>query len=275
LSQCHNIARLIPRDTDKQTCTHHQIDIDPMPDAFDAYDDFFGNKTFYFSVEHSHKKLEVTVTTEIEKEPAPALEQDFVSTQSWESIKQQLQASKQEFIDVCQYIPETIMTASNAAIKQYALISFTPNRSFYDAALDLMKRIFQDFEFVSGFTTISTPLAEVMEQRKGVCQDFAHLAIACIRSMGLPARYVSGYIETLAVPGKEKLVGVDASHAWFAMYVPGNGWLDFDPTNNQVPDMQHITTGWGRDYTDIAPLKGVIIGSGPHQLTVSVDVRRV
>ncbi len=122
---------------------------------------------------------------------------------------------------------------------------------------------------------MTTPLIEVMKERKGVCQDFAHLAIACVRSVGLPARYVSGYIETAAPEGKEKLFGVDASHAWFSIYIPNTGWIDFDPTNNIIPSQQHITIGWGRDYADITPLKGVIVSSGKHKLSVSVDVRRI
>ncbi|MGS0528046.1 transglutaminase-like domain-containing protein [Zobellia nedashkovskayae] len=135
-----------------------------------------------------------------------------------------------------------------------------------------MQRIYTDFDFDSGFTTISTPIDEVMREKKGVCQDFAQIAIACIRSIGLPARYISGYIETLPPEGKEKLVGSDASHAWFAIYIPTFGWVDFDPTNNQIPLNQHIVVGWGRDYYDVPPLKGVVFGSGKSKLKVAVDI---
>jgi len=138
-----------------------------------------------------------------------------------------------------------------------------------------MQRIYTDFEFVSGFTSISTPILEVMAEKKGVCQDFAQIAIACVRSVGLPARYVSGYIETLPPPGKEKLVGADASYAWFSVFIPGFGWVDFDPTNNQIPMNQHIVVGWGRDYYDVPPLKGVVYGSGKSKLKVSVDITEV
>ena len=140
---------------------------------------------------------------------------------------------------------------------------------------DLVKRIYHDFTFTPGFTTISTPLLVVMKERKGVCQDFAHLAISAVHSMGLAARYVSGYLETLAPAGKEKLAGVDASHAWMSVFIPGMGWVDFDPTNNQRANEQYITIGWGRDYFDVIPLKGVIMSSNPHELKVSVDVKRV
>ena len=140
---------------------------------------------------------------------------------------------------------------------------------------DLVKRIYADFTFTPGFTTMSTPLSVVMKESKGVCQDFAHLAISCLHSMDLPARYVSGYLETLAPAGKEKLTGVDASHAWISVFIPGMGWIDFDPTNNQLANERYITIGWGRDYFDIIPLKGVIMSSSSHELTVAVDVKRI
>ncbi|MEN9849778.1 MAG: hypothetical protein RL368_2518, partial [Pseudomonadota bacterium] len=139
---------------------------------------------------------------------------------------------------------------------------------------DLMRRIFTEFTYDPHFTTIITPLSDVLLHRRGVCQDFAHLMIACLRSLGLAARYVSGYLETLPPPGQVKLQGSDASHAWLAVYVPGRGWIDFDPTNNQIPTNQHITTAWGRDYSDVTPLKGIIFGGGEHLLSVSVDVNR-
>ncbi len=135
-----------------------------------------------------------------------------------------------------------------------------------------MVRVHRDFRYDPEFTTLSTPLADVLAHRRGVCQDFAHLAIGCLRSQGLAARYVSGYIETLPPPGKPRLIGADASHAWFSVYVPDCGWVDFDPTNNQLPESRHITVAWGRDYADVTPLKGVIFGGGQMQLTVSVDV---
>ena len=138
-----------------------------------------------------------------------------------------------------------------------------------------MQRIFTDFKFVSGFTNVSTPLSVVMEEKKGVCQDFAQIAIACLRSIGLPGRYISGYIETLPPPGKPKLIGADASHAWFAVFIPGFGWVDFDPTNNKIPENQHIVVGWGRDYYDVPPLKGVVYSSGSSSLKVSVDIRSI
>ena len=161
------------------------------------------------------------------------------------------------------------------AIRAFAEQSFTPARPLLAAMVDLTRRIFTEFTYDPHFTTIVTPLSDVLAHRRGVCQDFAHLEIACVRAMGLPARYVSGYLETLPPPGKEKLRGADASHAWLSAYIPEQGWVDFDPTNNQIPSEQYITTAWGRDYGDVTPLKGVIFGGGEHTLAVSVDVERL
>ena len=255
VSVCHNVLRLAPRDTDRQVCTRVAVRISPEPDTVREYEDFFGNKVIYFSIEKEHARLMVDVQSEV----------DIVGVVDgiWDSG------------EIRQFIFETPMTEWDEEISRYARVSFQPGRSVLEAAGDLMRRIYTDFEFTPGFTTISTPVAEVMRERKGVCQDYAHLAIACIRSVGLPARYVSGYIETVSPVGAEKLIGADASHAWFSVYDPAMGWMDFDPTNNMIPGDQHITIGWGRDYADIAPMKGIILSSGSHGLKVSVDVKRL
>ena len=255
VSVCHNVLRLVPRDTDGQICKVVTVSIKPKPDSLQEYEDFFGNKVIYFSIEKEHGELTVVVHSEIEKRVPRGPEMSLE--------------------DVGQYVFATPMTAGGPEILDYARVSFRPGRSAMEAGLDLMRRIYVDFEFTPGFSTVSTPLSVVMRERKGVCQDFAHLAIACVRSVGLPARYVSGYIETISPPGVEKLMGVDASHAWFSLYIPDVGWKDFDPTNNVLPGDQHITIGWGRDYADIAPMKGVILSSGSHGLKVSVDVKRL
>lgn len=275
VSICHNIARLVPRSFEKQLCKKSSVSISPHPDVMNEFEDFFGNKVMYFAIQQEHKNLTVTVTSEVEKVNKDNPEMNLYAAVPWQEVKEQAKQSTTAWLDVHQYIPETLFTATTPEITAYALQSYTPGTPMFDATFNLMQRIYQDFEFRPGFTTISTPLSEVMKARKGVCQDFAHLAIACVRSVGLPARYISGYLETIAPPGKEKLAGADASHAWFSVYIPYMGWVDFDPTNNQIPASQHITACWGRDYADIAPLKGVIINSGPHQLAVSVDVRRV
>jgi transglutaminase-like putative cysteine protease len=161
------------------------------------------------------------------------------------------------------------------ALAEYAAPSFAPGRPILDAVADLSARIHREFRYDAKATTIATPLAEVLAHRHGVCQDFAHLAIGCLRSLGLAARYVSGYLESRAPPGRERLVGADASHAWLAVFSPGLGWVDFDPTNNVLPSERHLTIAWGRDYDDVSPIKGVILGGGSHTMTISVDVAPV
>jgi transglutaminase-like putative cysteine protease len=274
VSLCHNIVRLTPRSTNKQFCKKSEIIIIPQPDVLLEYEDFFGNKLVYFAIEKEHKKLSVHVISEIEKITATEENQPQNNPVAWEEVCKLTTTIAASIIDVKQFIAATPMTMADEAITAYAILSFPPGKSLFEGSKNLMTRIFTDFTFESGFTTISTPLSVVMKERKGVCQDFAHLAIACLRSLGLPARYVSGYIETIPPPGVEKLVGVDASHAWFSVYIPGSDWVDFDPTNNLLPSDQHITIGWGRDYADITPLKGVIMSSGRHELKVSVNVAR-
>jgi transglutaminase-like putative cysteine protease len=160
-------------------------------------------------------------------------------------------------------------------LADYAWECFTPGRPILDAAVDLTHRIHSEFQFDPDFTTVATPVSEVFRHKRGVCQDFAHLMLSCLRSIGLAARYVSGYLETDPPPGQPRLEGADASHAWVSLHVPGMGWFDFDPTNNCRPSGKHIVVAVGRDYGDVTPLKGVILGGGTHRLTVSVDVRRI
>ncbi len=274
VSLCHNIARLVPRNTPGQICRNTSIRIDPQPDRVNEYEDFFGNKVIYFSIEKEHWELTVTVTSEVERNVSDQQKiQDFRSV-TGKDVKEKLLTGETDAVEIKQYVFETPMTLWDEKIVNYALESFKPGRPVFEAAEELTRRIYQDFEYKPGYTTIATPLSLVMQERKGVCQDFAHLAIACLRSVGLPARYVSGYIETLSPEGVEKLIGTDASHAWFSVYIPEMGWTDFDPTNNCLVSDQHITIGWGRDYSDIAPLEGIILSSGSHELTVSVDVKR-
>jgi transglutaminase-like putative cysteine protease len=272
---CHNIAKLLVRNTSDQRSIKTNINISPQPDRISEYIDFFGNKVLYFAIQQEHKKLTVSIQSIIEKNISNPIQANLYSDLAWNQIPSQLLDLTPEHIEALQFIAETDFTKTSTEIHDYALKSFSNDKSFFEASKDLMQRIYNDFEFKPGATNVSTPLIEVMKERKGVCQDFAHLAIACVRSVGLPARYVSGYIETEAPAGKEKLFGVDASHAWFSIYIPNTGWIDFDPTNNIIPGQQHITIGWGRDYSDITPLKGIILSSGKHKLSVSVDVRRI
>jgi transglutaminase-like putative cysteine protease len=250
------------------------FDIQPMPTVFYEVTDFYGNSVHYFSIQQSHKDLCVKVRSRVEVHKRPGLQLHLDHDRPWKEVVRMLSEFHEELVDVYHFKYESQHITIDDEIRMYAAQSFLPNRPLLEATNDLMQRIFRDFKFVPGYSVVATPLREIMRSKKGVCQDFAHLAIACVRSQGLAARYVSGYIETLPPPGKEKLVGTDASHAWYSVYLPGQGWFDFDPTNNTVPGEQHIVLAWGRDYSDVTPLKGVILGEGSHKLEVSVDVRR-
>ena len=274
---CHNIATIKPRQSPGQELLEYHVDIDPAPTEFSERKDFFGNNLTRFSIQKAHKKLAVTSTCKISRDYT-AIKNSFNSEKCTKvtlvSALDSLNGNTKDNFEPKQFILDSILIKNNKAnIKEYALESFKPNRSVFEATKELMQRIFIDFNFVSGFTNVSTPLDVVMEEKKGVCQDFAQIGIACLRSVGLPARYISGYIETLPPPGKPKLIGADASHAWFAVYIPGFGWVDFDPTNNKIPENQHIVVGWGRDYYDVPPLKGVVYSSGSSKLSVSVDIK--
>ena len=175
-------------------------------------------------------------------------------------------------MEACSFTFDSHYVKRSPALAEYATPSFAPGRPILDATADLSARIHREFRYDAKATTISTPLAEVLANRHGVCQDFAHLAIGCLRSLGLAARYVSGYLESRPPPGRARLVGADASHAWLAVFAPGLGWVDFDPTNNVLPSERHLTLAWGRDYGDVSPIRGVILGGGSHTMSISVDV---
>ena len=269
---CHNEARLLPRETPWQQCGLSQVIIQPRPALSAERIDFFGNRVLYFAVQDIHQRLEVSVATRVQMLDNRPFAPDSPSP-PWEQARQQLhEDSDADMIEARQFVLNSPFVASAAAFRDYASASFSPERPLLEAMADLNRRINQEFTYDPHFTTVATPLHEVLKERRGVCQDFAHLAIACLRSLGLAARYVSGYLETLPPPGQPRLVGADASHAWLDIYVPGAGWAEYDPTNNCMPGEQHITLAWGRDYADVAPLKGVMTGGGSHSLEVSVDV---
>jgi len=279
VSYCQNIGTLRPRKSKGQELIDYDIQISPEPAEISERIDFFGNYITRFSIQTEHKILKVITKSKILRDYAQYHE-SFQSVAckriTMNDALFALKGMSPEVLEAKQFILESIfIRRTDKEIRKYAEVSFKGNRSVFDAAYELMQRIYTDFDFDSEFSTISTPIEEVMKEKKGVCQDFAQIAIACIRSIGLPARYISGYIETLPAPGKKKLVGADASHAWFAIFIPGFGWVDFDPTNNQIPKDQHIVVGWGRDYYDVPPLKGVVYGSGQSKLKVSVDIAAV
>lgn len=279
VSYSQNIAVLKPRTFPGQQVLEYKIDISPTPNEFSERLDFFDNYITRFSIQDQHKNLEVITKSTIKREYSSIRETFFsnkCTSVTYGQALEMLDKLNTETIEVKQFILDsTLIKINNKMMSSYAMESFKLNRSVFEATNELMTRIFKDFKFVPGFTNISTPLSKVMKEKKGVCQDFAQIAIACLRSIGLPARYMSGYIETLPPPGKVKLIGTDASHAWFAVYIPSFGWVDFDPTNDQIPENQHIVLGWGRDYYDVPPLKGVVYGNGGSKLKVAVDIRSI
>ena len=276
VSQCHNLAHLRPRNLDAQQCLGYRLQIDPLPMDHAEHEDFFGNHVSYFSITQPHQILTVTATSEIQLETGHdllALSQDM----PWDKVRTRLvEPLTESDRENLQFVLDSPLAATSSQLAGYAATSFPPARPLLEAVRELMERIHHDFTYDPQFSTVSTPLADVLSNRRGVCQDFAHLAIASLRSLGLAARYVSGYLETLPPPDQAKQRGADESHAWFSVYLPDVGWHDFDPTNNSVPLDQHITTAWGRDYADVTPLKGVIFGGDPgHKPQVSVDMQRL
>jgi transglutaminase-like putative cysteine protease len=273
VSLCHSVAHLKPRDCAHQKCLSSQVRVDPWPAVSRDYLDFFGNRVTYFSIQQSHGALEVTAQSEVEVTPQslpPA-----AATPAWEWVLERLRSGRGEAAEARIFALASPMIPHNDQATEYARLSFAPGRPVLEAVIDLIGRIFRDFEYDPHFSNVATPLSDVLEHRRGVCQDFAHLGLACLRGLGLAARYVSGYLETLPPPGQVKLQGSDASHAWFAVFIPDLGWVDFDPTNDKIPGEQHITTAIGRDYQDVTPLRGVFYGGGAHDLHIAVDVNRV
>ncbi|MCG6967497.1 MAG: transglutaminase family protein [Chromatiaceae bacterium] len=272
VSLAHNETHLRPRDVGRQRVLAHRLEIDPTPAMVAERKDFFGNAVSYFSLERAHSHLRVTAISDLELAPA-AEAPHALSRIPWHKVAGRVRAELSgATLEAVQFLLESPMVGTLPDLQRYAEKSFRQRWTLVEVVQDLMQRIHNDFRYDPGATTVATPLSQVFLDRRGVCQDFAHLAIACLRTQGLPARYVSGYIETLPPPGQQKLLGSDASHAWFSVYDPDAGWLDFDPTNNQIPMNQHITTAWGRDYSDVTPLRGVIFGGGAHRAEVAVDV---
>ncbi len=276
VSQCYSLAHLLPRNTHFQRCNRSAITVEPLPAVSAEREDYFGNRSFHFAVQAPHRVLEVTVESEVEiLAQRQSLSLDFGA--SCADVRAMLSnLEPEENIRAREFLLDSPRIARSQALADYARDCFNDDAPFFSCVRNFTSKIFNEFEFDPRATEVATPLQTVIEQRKGVCQDFAHLAIGCLRSLGYPARYVSGYLETLPPPGSPRLEGADASHAWFAVYSPTEGWADFDPTNDRMAAEQHVTTAWGRDYTDVTPLKGSVIGGGiGQQLHVAVDVERL
>jgi transglutaminase-like putative cysteine protease len=271
----HHVARLSPRALPRQDCMQHELEIDPAPAVEATHVDYFGNTVAFFAMQGAHSRLTVrarsTVTVRAPTRPDP------FDTPPWDAPLGQAAIP----LDAIEYVFDSTLRRSSVAgaagadLAAYARVSFPPGRLLLEGVVELTRRIHEDFTYDPRATTVATPLADVFRSRRGVCQDFAHLEIACLRSLGLPARYISGYLETAPRSGPPRLVGADASHAWLAVYCPGVGWIDVDPTNNVLPSDRHVTLAWGRDYGDVSPIRGVILGGRGHTLRVNVGVNRV
>jgi transglutaminase-like putative cysteine protease len=266
----HHEAHLVPRTGAGVTLSGVTVDISPAPTFRRERLDYFGNHTLTFSLHEPHQELEVVGTAIVERAPAVVV---APASPPWEEVRAGVRASlTPEALDAFELCFESPRIETGAEAAAYAAPSFPARRPLLEAVRDLTRRIHEDFRYDTTATAVSTSVAEVLQDRRGVCQDFAHVQIACLRSLGLPARYVSGYLLTHPPPGRPKLVGADASHAWVSVWVPGPGWVDFDPTNDLMPADEHVTVAVGRDFADVTPLKGVILGGGAHQIQVAVDV---
>jgi transglutaminase-like putative cysteine protease len=262
---------LQPKNTDAQKCENFKLEIEPKPSKICSRIDYFGNIQHYFSIHEPHNTLDVVVSSEIQILEANPKTISNISLSNTVAMIERDSILKSELLIF--QLPSTFINWDNEIV-EFAKKCVLSKKTLYEGVWNLIKVIYTEFQFKSGATSINTPIKTVLKERKGVCQDFSHLAIACLRSLGVPAKYVSGYIETLPPPGKEKLEGSDASHAWISVYIPEMGWCEFDPTNNMVPSFQHIVTAYGRDFSDISPLRGIIFSSGSHKVKVEVDVIR-
>jgi transglutaminase-like putative cysteine protease len=268
----HTIVRLVPRTLAHQRVSAARVDVEPRPSHSHDHVDGFGNHVTYVAVDERHDRLAVTAASDVEVDARPL--PGGAWCEPWEATVAALGADRTDgglLARLCRL--DSPLVSRHAELAALAAAAFTPGRPLGEAATALTLRIEDDFEFVPGATDIATPVHEVLAERRGVCQDFAHLLAGALRSLGLGARYVSGYLETAPPPGEPRMVGADASHAWVGLYVPGHGWVDLDPTNGLVEPDRHVTLGWGRDYTDVVPVRGVVFGPPADQeLTVSVDV---
>lgn len=267
----HHAARVKPRALAHQQRLEFNLRFTPEPTLWKERTDYFGNRVCFFSIQELHQRLEIIgeslVSVSETTPPAAAL------SPPWEQVVTLFSDPVSPTVaEPYQFVFDSPGAHVMRELADYAQTSFTPGTPLLVAVADLNRRIFTDFTYDPVATTIATPLEEVLKQRRGVCQDFAHLAIASLRSLGLPARYVSGYLRTRPAAGKERLAGADASHAWFSAFCPDVGWVDFDPTNNLLPASEHMTVAYGRDFGDVSPISGILTGGGEHIVKVSVDV---
>lgn len=266
----YNMFRLMPRELPWQIVQESTLTVFPEPSVLSERIDYFGNNVVFCDIEQKHEVMHVLMESVIDIRPRPV---PVLPGMSWDAVCERLRGAKtSEGLDAFQFCFASPGVPLLPESKAYCIPSCKPGLSAHQVAIYLMQRIHTDFTFDSAATTVSTPVKEVLKNRRGVCQDFAHLMISCLRSVGIPARYISGYIQTTPPPGRARLEGADASHAWIGVYCPVNGWLDLDPTNNKMVDEQFITVAWGRDYQDVSPVTGVMFGGGKHQVRAEVDM---
>ncbi len=271
VSVSHHLLKLTPRHYYKQSCLTHDLSIFPHPETITTHRDYFGNPAHFVGLETPHQQFKIKSRSRVAV--GPAFIPEPLETAAWETVRAScLGDHSGQALEAHEFTYPSPLVPTSDDFADYAKASFFSGRPILDAVSDLTRRIQEDFKFDPTATTVTTPVAEVFENRRGVCQDFAQFQIACLRSLGLAARYVSGYLETDPPPGQPKLRGVDASHAWASFFCPGLGWLDVDPTNNCFPSLRHIVLGWGRDYSDVGPIRGVLVGSQSQTLRVAVDV---
>ncbi|WP_407313046.1 transglutaminase N-terminal domain-containing protein [Pseudomonas sp. nanlin1] len=274
VSLAQQLAHLWPRACPWQRCEERQLTITPEPTCRLDELDVFGNPLTRLAFERPHDELHVCARLKVEVLPRPPVE--FALSPAWNSTRDALcytgQPMSEELIEACRYRFESPYVRLKKSFVAFSESCFPPGYPLLQGVQALMEKIFSEFTFDAEATQVATPLVEVLERRRGVCQDFAHLMLACLRSRGLSARYVSGYLLTQPPPGQPRLIGADASHAWVAVFCPVFGWVDFDPTNNVQPALEHITLAWGRDFSDVSPLRGVILGGGNHDPEVQVTV---
>ncbi len=269
----HSEAHLRPRVSERQQCRESVITIEPRPSRSSERVDYFGNPVLYFALQEPHHALAVTATSLVEV--APYAKRELLASLPWDAVAARLaERTDTAGLAARELVLGSPLVQPNADLYCFTRPSFPPERPLLEAASDLSRRIHRECAYDPSFTTLATPLADVLALRRGVCQDFAHLAIGCLRSLGLPARYVSGYVESLPPTSGAAARATDASHAWFAVFDPDLGWVDFDPTNDQIVTDEHVTVAWGRDYADVTPLKGVVFGGGGHTLEAEVAMVR-
>ena len=266
-----HVAYLKPRSEPNQACASHELLVTPAPIAMSERTDYFGNSFAFFTIQERHEELKIEAHSRVVAEGASVKWPE--RSPAWDVVVRSLPGDLSPAgLDAYQFVFESPRVPLGVEFAAYAAASFSPSRPLIEALLEFTGRIHKDFRFDSKATDVRTSPVEVLRTRRGVCQDFAHLQVACLRSLGLPARYVSGYIRTYPPPGRPRLIGADASHAWTSVYCPDIGWLDVDPTNNLIPSDSHVTLAWGRDYGDVSPVRGVILGGRDHKLEVGVDM---